>query len=104
VYRSADGGWTWTLGREPLIQHILTLAVDPQNSAHVYAGTQKGVFRSADSGMSFQVAGLQWSNRTWTLVFDARTTPSTLYYGGEGGVLKTTNGGRWWDVTGPQRQ
>ena len=39
-----------------------------------------------------------------TLVFDSRTSPPTLFYGGIGGVLKTTNGGRWWDVTGPQRK
>ena len=77
--------------------------MDPSRSGHVYAGTTKGVFRSTDGGDSFEPAGLQWSNRTWTLVFDAKTAPPTLYYGGEGGVLKTTNGGRWWDVTGPQR-
>jgi len=103
VYRSTDGGWTWTLGAKPLIQHILTLAVDPHSPTHVYAGTTKGVFQSTDSAESFRTAGLQWSNRTWTLVFDDRTTPATLYYGGEGGVLKTQDGGKWWDVTGPQR-
>ena len=42
VYRSADSGWTWTLGEEPLIQHILTLAVDPRNPAHCLRRYRQG--------------------------------------------------------------
>ena len=103
VYRSADRGWTWTASNVPLLQRILALAVHPTRPERVFAGTTKGVFRSDDSGRTFERAGLQWSNRTWALVFDARSDPPTLYYAGEGGVLKTTSGGRWWDVTGPQR-
>ena len=45
VYRSTDGGWTWTLGEKPLIQHILALAVDPHNPTHVYARYEKGRVR-----------------------------------------------------------
>ena len=104
VFRSTDGGKSWSSSNTPLAQHILALAVDPAASGHVYAGTNKGVFRSTDGGRSFQPAGLRWSNRTWTLVFDSKTDPPTLYYGGEGGVLKTASGGKWWDVTGPQRR
>ena len=81
----------------------MALAVDPKKPAEVYAGTLAGIFRSTDRGMSWKPAGLHWSNRTWTLVFDDRTDPPTLYYGGEGGVLKTQNGGLWWEVTGPKR-
>jgi photosystem II stability/assembly factor-like uncharacterized protein len=103
VWRSADGGRTWKPGTKPLSEHLLSIAVDPHNPAEVYAGTRAGVFRSVDSGGSFAPAGLGWSNSAWTLVFDARTRPATLYYGGVGGVLKTGNGGVWWNVTGPIR-
>ncbi len=81
-----------------------TIALHPTDPGIIYAGMTKGVFRSTDGGSRFRPAGLQWSNRTWTLVFDTKTDPPTLYYGGEGGVLKTTNGGMWWDVTDPQRK
>lgn len=64
----------------------------------MYAGTTTGVFRGVDSRRSFDPEGLRWSNRTSTLMFDARTDPPTLYYGGEGGVVKTNTGGLWWDV------
>jgi len=103
VWRTSDAGRTWTQGREPLTEHLQSIAVDPANPTHVYAGTRAGVFRSADSGATFQPAGLQWSNSAWTLIFDGKTSPPTLYYGGVGGILKTANGGDWWDVTGPIR-
>lgn len=102
VYRSEDAGQTWMKSREPLTEDMLSIAVDPK-SGDVYVGTRAGVFRSTDRGDTWKPAGLHWSNRAWTLVFDGRTDPPTLYYGGEGGVLKTQNGGLWWDVTGPKR-
>ena len=104
VFRSDDAGRTWSKSREPLTEHILTLAVDPKTPSHVYAGTKAGIFRSTDRGESWKPAGLHWSSRAWTLVFDERTDPPTLYYGGEGGVLKTQTGGLQWDVTGPIRR
>jgi photosystem II stability/assembly factor-like uncharacterized protein len=104
VYRSEDGGETWVGGRKPLMEHIESMAVDPANPGHVYIGTRAGVFVSTDKANTFVTAGLRWSNMAWTLVFDPKTDPPTLYYGGVGGVLKTTNKGIQWDVTGPIRR
>jgi len=103
VFRSMDGGKTWTAGAEPLTEQIESIAIDPANPSHVYVGTKAGVFISKDRGDHFTSAGLRWSNHAWCLVFDAKTSPPTLYYGGVGGVLKTTNQGHWWEVTGPVR-
>jgi len=103
VWRSGDGGGTWSPGSHPLTEHLQSIAVDPHEPSHVYVGTRAGVFRSTDSARTFARAGLSWSNSVWTLVFDGRTKPATLYYGGVGGVLKTVDGGKWWSVTGPIR-
>ncbi|MEZ5401534.1 MAG: hypothetical protein R2729_17815 [Bryobacteraceae bacterium] len=102
VWRSDDGGATWRAGSRPLTEALRSLAVDPVNG-DVFVGSGAGVWRSRDGGDSFARAGLAWSNMAWTLVFDGRTRPATLYYGGVGGVLKTVDGGAWWDVTGPVR-
>ncbi|NND07649.1 MAG: hypothetical protein HKN87_14835 [Saprospiraceae bacterium] len=104
VFRSMDGGITWDAGVEPLTEKLESIAIDPSNPGHVYVGTRAGVFLSPDQGDHFRSAGLRWSNHVWCLVFDPKTSPPTLYYGGVGGVLKTTNKGYWWEVTGPKRQ
>ena len=85
------------------MENIESIAVDPYNPGHVYIGPLAGVFVSTDGGDSFETAGLRWSNHSWDLVFDVKTKPATLYYGGVGGVLKTTNRGVQWEVTGPVR-
>jgi len=103
VWRSDDSGATWKQGARPLTEFLQSIAVDPHTPSHIYVGTRAGVFRSTDSASTFEPAGLAWSNSAWTLVFDSRTKPATLYYGGVGGVLKTVNGGKWWNVTGPIR-
>ena len=104
VFRSMDGGKTWTAGAEPLAEYIESIAIDPANPSHVYVGTKAGVFISKDRGDHFTSAGLRWSNHAWCLVFDEKTSPPTLYYGGVGGVLKTVNQGHWWEVTGPKNR
>ncbi len=104
VFRSLNGGKTWIAGAEPLTEHLESIAVDPANPNHVYVGTKAGIFLSKDRGDHFASAGLRWSNHAWCLVFDAKTSPPTLYYGGVGGVLKTINQGLWWEVTGPKHR
>ncbi len=102
VFRSQDGGKTWAVGAEMLAERIESMAIDPANPSHVYVGTKAGVFLSKDRGDQFESAGLRWSNHAWCLIFDAKTSPPTLYYGGVGGILKTVNEGLWWEVTGPK--
>ena len=103
VFRSDDAGKTWVKGAHPLTEFIESMAIDPANPSHVYVGTKAGVFVSLDKADTFTSAGLRWSNHAWTLVFDPKTDPPTLYYGGVGGVLKTTTRGFQWEVTGPVR-
>ncbi|GAB1594583.1 S-layer homology domain-containing protein [Lysobacter claricitrinus] len=57
IYRSADGvTWTPLAGVERDLPHgrsSMRLAVDPDNSAWLYAGTGRGVFASQDGGATW---------------------------------------------------
>jgi photosystem II stability/assembly factor-like uncharacterized protein len=65
LLKSADGGTTWSAADSGLTYvRVLTLAIDPTNSANVYAGAGaagEGVFKTADGGR-------QWSNLAQLLI------------------------------------
>ena len=76
---------------------------DPSNPATLYAGTDRGVYRSDDAGVSWRAAnaGLP-AFRVQTIAIDS-TSPSTLYAGtltpngvDSVGIFKSTDGGASW--------
>ena len=93
--RSTDGGVTWSPAVDGYTaQDVSALAFDPHSPESLLAGTfGEGLFRSTDSG------------RTWTLtsepeivfaLFFDRQNPAIVYFCGEPGVFKSTNGGASW--------
>jgi photosystem II stability/assembly factor-like uncharacterized protein len=101
IFRTTNGGSAWTnvTGTLPN-RYPIDLAVDPSNSAVVYAtygGFGGGhVYKSTDAGGT-------WTNISGTLP-DVPTTavvidplhPSTVYAGNDLGVYVSTNGGTSW--------
>jgi photosystem II stability/assembly factor-like uncharacterized protein len=55
VWKSTDGGANWQDLSAGLPSAAYTVAVDPKDSATIYAGTDLGVFRSADGGQSWML-------------------------------------------------
>jgi len=56
LWRTADGGATWTSITGPLPQApIETLAIHPKNSKWLYVGTEVGLFTSEDGGATWAV-------------------------------------------------
>ncbi|MEI9986416.1 MAG: hypothetical protein WDN69_26530 [Aliidongia sp.] len=58
LFKSTDGGASWTESDSGLPQHGFTLftdlAIDPQTTSTLYAGTQDaGVFKSTDGGATW---------------------------------------------------
>jgi len=122
VYKSTDGGATWThVGLEET-QHIGKIAIDPRNPSvvfvaaigHLYApNAERGVFRSRDGGRSWQkvlfknndvgavevVIDPTNSNVIYAGLWNTRRPPWYTYAptnGPGGGIFKSTDGGDTW--------
>lgn len=96
VYRSTDGGNTWSaLGSG--FNNVYALAIDPQTPTTLYAGTYGGVFKSTNSGNTWSAVNTGLTSvYAYSLAIDPQT-PSTIYVGTlDAGVFKSTNeGGNW---------
>ena len=120
VYRSDDGGASWTNMGLKNSEHISKIIVDPRNSDVVYvaaygplwsAGGDRGVYKTTDGGKTWkQIHFISENSGTCDLVMDP-TNPDVLYEavhqrrrhvytyiggGAESGVFKTTDGGATW--------
>src|SRR5262245_55569567 len=81
--------------------NIRVVAIDPIDAASVYAGSDSGVYRSVNGGVTWSNLGL---TRVRSLAIDF-TNPNVLYAGTESGpgmgtggrmLFKSTDGGMTW--------
>src|SRR5438093_2141363 len=100
VFKSTDGGGTWSASNTGLPQgrSVDALAIDPQTPTTLYVGTFGGVFKSTDSGDACRVGHGLGASLVDVLAIDQRTTP-TVYPGTPGGALQTDDGGGPWTTT-----
>jgi photosystem II stability/assembly factor-like uncharacterized protein len=95
VHRSVDGGKTWRhagLPRSP----VLALAVDPKETAVVYAGTDAGLSKSTNAGTTWQpLQGALDDVRVEALAIDPKYR-RTVIAGTDQGVFWSTDGGDRW--------
>ncbi len=106
IYASGNAGQSWSrlvpgLNRRELV--VDNLAFDPEDPNTVYAATwelksDRGfLFRSRDSGKSWEEMNLGRYNSTIRALAIAPTDPSVMAVGITEGVLVTQDGGRNWD-------
>ncbi|HVX40184.1 MAG TPA: glycosyl hydrolase [Gemmatimonadaceae bacterium] len=122
VYKTTDGGKSWTHVGLDETQHIGKIAVDPRNPnvvfvaaiGHLYApNAERGVFRSRDGGKTWQkvlykdenvgavevVIDPTNSNVVYAGLWNTRRPPWYTYRpsnGPGGGIYKSTDGGTTW--------
>ncbi|HEX8285968.1 MAG TPA: FG-GAP-like repeat-containing protein [Pyrinomonadaceae bacterium] len=101
VYRSTDGGANWQAageGRPSTAPHFTrSVAVDPSNSAVVYAGTNGvGVYKSTDGGFTFDLKNNGLLVPSVNSLAVHPTAPATLFAGTVFGIYRTTDGGENW--------
>ncbi|WP_299103319.1 T9SS type A sorting domain-containing protein [uncultured Winogradskyella sp.] len=98
VWKSLDGGTTWTVLTDDLANiDVYALAIDPNNSSHYYWGTTNGsIFKSEDGGATWTLHG-SVSGGTVNKILIHPTDPSIMYCSSQGsGLYKSTDGGQNW--------
>lgn len=117
VWKSTDGGVTFTSVFDDHPQSIGAVAVDPQNPDNViWVGTGEcwtrnsvsvgnGLYKSSDGGKNWQYLGMERSERISSIQVNPQN-PEEVYVGvlgalwgdsEERGVYKTTDGGATWE-------
>lgn len=98
VFRSEDGGLTWTLaglaGSE-----VFSVAMHPGDANTVLAGLQRSIVRSVDGGATWTPATVDPAvDRVFDLVF-APSDPTVAYAATDNGVYSSADGGSTWQET-----
>ena len=99
IWRSPDGGETWTRVRPSRYPEndVRALAVHPREPYIVYAGTDSGVYRSEDRGARWERLDAPMNAmHTWALALDP-AEPETLFAGTQpSAVFRSQDGGQRW--------
>ena len=105
IMRSGDGGESW--GRVGITSGLHSdalvrdLANHPDRPGIVFAGTDKGLYRSEDAGQMWQLVDTPMSGSSvWAVTID--NADSKLMFAGTGtpdpcGVFRSTDGGKTWE-------
>jgi photosystem II stability/assembly factor-like uncharacterized protein len=108
MYRSDDGAMTWKRINNGLIPEselmasmalgVNAIEIERSNPDVVYAGTTKGLFRTANKGEQWERIGQSLSDPFISGILLHPTEPSQLYVGGPKGVWKSSDGGKTWQA------
>lgn len=108
IYRSDDAAMSWKKVNTGLIPEselmasmalgVNAIEVDRTNPDVVYAGTTKGLFRTANKGVAWARIGQSLPEPFVSSIVIHPTQPSVIYIGGPGGVWKSTDSGVTWQA------
>lgn len=102
VYKSPDGGQSWTPHNGGLKEHVSVVnqfVFHPSDPDVIYVATTVGVFRTKDGGRYWEerMRGMKEVHYVVTLAMDAKNS-DVMYAGTTGGVYKTTDGTAHWGL------
>jgi photosystem II stability/assembly factor-like uncharacterized protein len=91
LFKTTNGGANWTGVNSGLPNNVTALAIDPQNSSMVYAGTGSGVFRSTDGGTNWIPVNSGLTTLFVSTLATDPQSPGTVYAGtSDGSVFAMT--------------
>ena len=98
IFKSTDGGTTWSAKPTGISGFVITLTLDPRDSAIVYAGTNRGVLKSVDGGNNWRQInnGITVPFSITSIVIDP-SSPSTIFAGSPfAAVFRSDDAGESW--------
>ncbi len=108
IYRSEDGAMTWRKINNGLIPDselmasmalgVNAIEIDRTNPDVVYAGTTKGLFRTANRGEEWQRIGQSITESFVSSIVIHPSDSAILYVGGPAGVWKSADSGHTWQA------
>jgi photosystem II stability/assembly factor-like uncharacterized protein/5-hydroxyisourate hydrolase-like protein (transthyretin family) len=105
LFKSTNGGTSWSAVNSGITaSNISSLAIDPNNSQIIYAGTNSGVYKTTDGGTTWSANGGLNSLSVSSIVIDPSNNQtlyagtSGFYNGTWGAVFKSSNGGTIWSL------
>jgi hypothetical protein len=91
-----DTQWEKLAKGMPPAPQVRAIAIHPNDSSVVFVGTQRGIYRSKDSGDSFERMEMAEGRIVWAIKFHPNDA-NIMFLGTEGSeVFKSTNGGENW--------
>lgn len=98
IYRSIDGGETWSKKQSAYVRAI---AVHPEDENVVLVATQGNwVYRSADGGQNWTTSSDGMGSRYVKSLAFAETSPEVVFAATENGIDMSDNGGISWSHSG----
>jgi photosystem II stability/assembly factor-like uncharacterized protein len=109
IYKSINGGISWQPINKGLERaHILSIAVDPEDTDTLYAGVYlSGVYKSTDGGASWQVSNWGVHKFGWKYASQVVIDPQNhehLLYQTENGLYESFDKGDNWSQLLPEGQ
>ena len=99
VWRSTDLGDSWKRASNGIFAEadIRAIAIDPGNSSVVFAGTENGLYRTADGAETWQFVDSEMNGlQIWDIEISEKN-PNTIFVGTcPSDLFKSTDGGKTW--------
>lgn len=99
VFRSEDGGATWTAIEELPLDLWCGMAVSPDGRTVMASGQYSGLWRSDDAGQTWTLTGGVTQLRVMSVAPHPTNPLIAIAALGRDGVMRTTDGGRSWEQT-----
>lgn len=102
IFKSNDGGLTWTASVGIVPKKTRFVTVDPQNDNILYAGTGStngngGIYKSINGGNTWtQIGTSTFGNRNSVIIEVDKHNSNIIYAGSDSGVFKSTDTGNTW--------